>query len=198
MIRQRRPAQHLQGLSPSEATEAIAEAAAAAVGQPTLSTPVPRTDKGRRAAKMNSNNNVDSRQDSSSSSSSPPALDERLPLLPNTNEEDGLSPKDDKMGWVRQNKWIVLAIASGACAAFNGVFAKLYVRTQSPRLTHLPAEALTISTFCRTTTELTTSFAQGVARVLHLDSAGNVIEYIVRAVSHHDSYPIPHRLRYPL
>jgi hypothetical protein len=27
----------------------------------------------------------------------------------------------------RKSQWIVLAIASGACAAFNGVFAKLYV-----------------------------------------------------------------------
>lgn len=29
--------------------------------------------------------------------------------------------------WATQNQWIVLAVASGACAAFNGVFAKLYV-----------------------------------------------------------------------
>jgi hypothetical protein len=27
----------------------------------------------------------------------------------------------------RKSQWIVLAVASGACAAFNGVFAKLYV-----------------------------------------------------------------------
>jgi hypothetical protein len=27
--------------------------------------------------------------------------------------------------WTIRNQWIVLAIASGACAAFNGVFAKL-------------------------------------------------------------------------
>ena len=27
----------------------------------------------------------------------------------------------------KQSQWIVLAIASGACASFNGVFAKLYV-----------------------------------------------------------------------
>lgn len=33
-----------------------------------------------------------------------------------------------EMGWIRQNQWIVLAVASGACAAFNGVFAKLYVQ----------------------------------------------------------------------
>lgn len=31
----------------------------------------------------------------------------------------------DTMSWAARNKWIVLAIASGACAAFNGVFAKL-------------------------------------------------------------------------
>ncbi|KUI54898.1 Transmembrane protein 42 [Cytospora mali] len=63
-----------------------------------------------------------------------------------------------KMSLVRQNKWIVLAIASGACAAFNGVFAKL------------------------TTGDATTSFAQGIARVLHLDSVETFIEYIVRAI----------------
>jgi hypothetical protein len=29
----------------------------------------------------------------------------------------------------RKSQWIILAIASGACAAFNGVFAKLYVHS---------------------------------------------------------------------
>jgi hypothetical protein len=32
----------------------------------------------------------------------------------------------------RKSEWIILAIASGACAAFNGVFAKLYVFRISP------------------------------------------------------------------
>lgn len=36
---------------------------------------------------------------------------------------------------------------------------------------------------CRTTTDLTTALAQGVARFLHLGSVENAIEYIVRAVS---------------
>lgn len=27
--------------------------------------------------------------------------------------------------WTARNRWIVFAVASGACAAFNGVFAKL-------------------------------------------------------------------------
>lgn len=32
----------------------------------------------------------------------------------------------DSMDWIRrQPLWIVLAVASGACAAINGVFAKL-------------------------------------------------------------------------
>lgn len=29
------------------------------------------------------------------------------------------------MPWTKRNAWIVYAVASGACAAFNGVFAKL-------------------------------------------------------------------------
>lgn len=36
----------------------------------------------------------------------------------------------DGMTWAQRNHWIVLAVASGACAAFNGVFAKLYVFPQ--------------------------------------------------------------------
>ena len=44
---------------------------------------------------------------------------------------DGGGPDGDgvpvKAHAAARNKWIVLAIASGACAAFNGVFAKLWV-----------------------------------------------------------------------
>lgn len=40
-----------------------------------------------------------------------------------SNEEE-----EDKMeNLSKKSQWIVLAIASGGCAAFNGVFAKLYV-----------------------------------------------------------------------
>lgn len=73
--------------------------------------------------------------------------DERRPLLgrdaarTDRESDDHADAADDddgteqKMGWVRQNQWIVLAIASGACAAFNGVFAKLYAwRSSVPRL----------------------------------------------------------------
>ncbi|KAI7786290.1 hypothetical protein LA080_004111 [Diaporthe eres] len=64
----------------------------------------------------------------------------------------------DGMSWAQRNHWIVLAVASGACAAFNGVFAKL------------------------TTGDATVSFAQGIAGFFHLDSAESFVEYIVRAV----------------
>jgi hypothetical protein len=43
-------------------------------------------------------------------------------------EEDAEGPKDADMNlqnMSRKSQWIVLAAASGACAAFNGVFAKL-------------------------------------------------------------------------
>lgn len=37
------------------------------------------------------------------------------------------APKMDMKNMSRRSQWLVLAVASGACAAFNGVFAKLYV-----------------------------------------------------------------------
>ncbi|KAG6366868.1 hypothetical protein INS49_001049 [Diaporthe citri] len=64
----------------------------------------------------------------------------------------------DGMSWAQRNHWIVLAVASGACASFNGVFAKL------------------------TTGDATVSFAQGIAGFFHLDSVEGFVEYIVRAV----------------
>ncbi|KAJ0115349.1 hypothetical protein J7T55_012627 [Diaporthe amygdali] len=80
---------------------------------------------------------------------------EQRPLLKGNIAQTGDA---DRMTWAQSNHWIVLAIASGACAAFNGVFAKL------------------------TTGEATTSFAQGIAGFLHLDSVEGIFEYIVRAV----------------
>ncbi|ETS82654.1 hypothetical protein PFICI_04530 [Pestalotiopsis fici W106-1] len=58
--------------------------------------------------------------------------------------------------WATRNQWIVLAIASGACAAFNGVFAKL------------------------TTNDLTSNISQALAKAFGLTAAENVIELIVR------------------
>ncbi|KAL3427398.1 hypothetical protein PVAG01_00907 [Phlyctema vagabunda] len=71
---------------------------------------------------------------------------------------DDNAPDMDLSKASRKSQWIILAVASGACAAFNGVFAKL------------------------TTTELTTSFATGIANLLGLGSGEKVVEYIVRAI----------------
>ncbi|KAI9167179.1 Transmembrane protein 42 [Paramyrothecium foliicola] len=53
-------------------------------------------------------------------------------------------------------QWIFFAIASGACAAFNGVFAKL------------------------TTTELTTSLSNSIADLLGLKAHERIVELVVR------------------
>ncbi|KAF2838767.1 hypothetical protein M501DRAFT_1024596 [Patellaria atrata CBS 101060] len=53
--------------------------------------------------------------------------------------------------------WIGIAIASGACAAFNGVFAKL------------------------TTTELTTTWAHGVSGFFGMSPDNKIVEFGVRA-----------------
>ncbi|KAK2008486.1 hypothetical protein LZ32DRAFT_609436 [Colletotrichum eremochloae] len=64
----------------------------------------------------------------------------------------------DSMAWARRNQWIVLAVASGACAAFNGVFAKL------------------------TTTDLTTTISQAISNFLHLQNIEGAFEVVLRAV----------------
>lgn len=56
---------------------------------------------------------------------SPPRLSdvERVPLVDAEQPPVALITKS----WAQRNQWLVYALASGACAAFNGVFAKLYV-----------------------------------------------------------------------
>lgn len=47
-------------------------------------------------------------------------------LSPELKEtETGTDEDSDMENLSRKSQWIVLALASGACAAFNGVFAKL-------------------------------------------------------------------------
>ncbi|KAG9235825.1 hypothetical protein BJ875DRAFT_256061 [Amylocarpus encephaloides] len=58
----------------------------------------------------------------------------------------------------RKSQWIALAVLSGGCAAFNGVFAKL------------------------TTTELTTTFATWVATLVGLGNGEKVVEVVVRGI----------------
>ncbi|KAI1759435.1 hypothetical protein GGR53DRAFT_148896 [Hypoxylon sp. FL1150] len=59
--------------------------------------------------------------------------------------------------WTVRNRWIVFAIASGACAAFNGVFAKL------------------------TTNELSTHIAHGISSFFGLTDLERIVEVVIRA-----------------
>ncbi|XXG99342.1 hypothetical protein Hte_005679 [Hypoxylon texense] len=61
------------------------------------------------------------------------------------------------VSWATRNQWIVFAIASGACAAFNGVFAKL------------------------TTNELSTHIARGISGLFGLTDLERIVEVVVRA-----------------
>ncbi|KAK0745100.1 hypothetical protein B0T21DRAFT_97599 [Apiosordaria backusii] len=80
--------------------------------------------------------------------------DEERPLLPDGTAVEAAVPST--ASWSKRNQWIVYALASGACAAFNGVFAKL------------------------TTTELTTTLSMWIARLLGLEKAESVVEVGVR------------------
>ncbi|KAI1422264.1 hypothetical protein F5Y12DRAFT_624624 [Xylaria sp. FL1777] len=62
----------------------------------------------------------------------------------------------DDMPWTARNKWIVYAVASGACAAFNGVFAKL------------------------TTDGLTRHIAHGISGFFGFESIDGILEVTVR------------------
>ncbi|KAF2855655.1 hypothetical protein T440DRAFT_535770 [Plenodomus tracheiphilus IPT5] len=57
-----------------------------------------------------------------------------------------------------KSAWLMLAITSGACAAFNGVFAKL------------------------TTTELTTTWSSSIALAFGLSASNKVVEYAIRGL----------------
>ena len=60
------------------------------------------------------------------------APDEERPLLDGGGSSSssrrgggGTEEEVEALSWARRNEWIVFALASGGCAAFNGVFAKL-------------------------------------------------------------------------
>ncbi|KAI1321716.1 hypothetical protein F5Y16DRAFT_66158 [Xylariaceae sp. FL0255] len=65
---------------------------------------------------------------------------------------------DSSKSWTARNQWVVYAITSGACAAFNGVFAKL------------------------TTNDLTTHISRGISRVIGLQNPDveRMLEVVVR------------------
>ncbi|KZF19377.1 hypothetical protein L228DRAFT_285804 [Xylona heveae TC161] len=83
---------------------------------------------------------------------------EQEPLV-STDRKDQINiqnmPGTDSVN--RKTQWLLLAVASGACAAFNGVFAKL------------------------TTTELTKTWAGAIATGLGLDRDNLVVEFVIRA-----------------
>jgi hypothetical protein len=57
--------------------------------------------------------------------SSPPSQEHSSKDPSEERTEDDQATEMENLS--RKSQWIVLALASGACAAFNGVFAKLYV-----------------------------------------------------------------------
>lgn len=81
--------------------------------------------------------------------------------------------------WSVRTQWIFFAVASGACAAFNGVFAKLSVELMKGS----GCRCANMST-CRTTTGLTTSLSQSIADALGLSDVQTAVEYVIRGVSH--------------
>ncbi|KAL2130684.1 hypothetical protein VTI74DRAFT_6097 [Chaetomium olivicolor] len=81
--------------------------------------------------------------------------DEERPLLGSLAPEEAEAAVES-LSWAKRNQWILFALASGACAAFNGVFAKL------------------------TTTELTAKFSGAIARMLGIGHAEGTIEFLVR------------------
>ncbi|RYP16854.1 hypothetical protein DL765_004875 [Monosporascus sp. GIB2] len=112
------------------------------------------------------------------------------------------SPSDtEPLSWTARNRWIVFAVASGACAAFNGVFAKLSVPpclltsagpvgTGSGRCSpaawlsefYCSVSVCTANPVDRTTNDLTTDLARGISRVLGLKTSEGIIEILVRCV----------------
>lgn len=57
-----------------------------------------------------------------------------------------------------KKQWLIYAVASGGCAALNGVFAKL------------------------TTTQLTTTWATGISHLFGMEEPSVVVEYLIRGV----------------
>ncbi|KAJ2905406.1 hypothetical protein MKZ38_005504 [Zalerion maritima] len=60
---------------------------------------------------------------------------------------DKATPTDspaDMRTWAQQNQWVILALASGACAAFNGVFAKLTTNDLTSHIADAVSEGMGI------------------------------------------------------
>lgn len=122
------------------------------------------------------------------------AAEPLLPPLISTQEPPSSSrPPSEKSILSLQSPWLALAAASGACAAFNGVFAKLCVSFKSfsfsPRFWTADScrrrcKKLTEGhTLYSTTTELTSSWSSAIATTIGLSASNRFIEFLIRAVS---------------
>ncbi|ELR09591.1 hypothetical protein GMDG_04085 [Pseudogymnoascus destructans 20631-21] len=92
---------------------------------------------------------------------SPGPEDSAPPTTPRVKQQKGEKEERDEMAisdLSRKAQWITFALSSGACAAINGVFAKL------------------------TTTELTTTFATFLAGLINLEKGEQAFEYAIRAI----------------
>lgn len=108
-----------------------------------------------------------------------PSSDNSQDILP----EDMTATSSVVAALRRQPVWIVLAVSSGACAAFNGVFAKLYVHSLS-YLTHLRVLDHTLLSFSS-------------ARESHAGSNRSTTMYVLTRIPFPEPR-LPSRRRYPL
>jgi uncharacterized membrane protein len=73
----------------------------------------------------------------------PPTADDDDDDVMRDHERSGLLGRPPvPPSWTAQNQWIVLAVASGACAAFNGVFAKLTTNSLTSQISQAITGAL--------------------------------------------------------
>lgn len=86
--------------------------------------------------------------------------------------------------------WLALAAASGACAAFNGVFAKLYILYLIPKpMVHklmqhenVYTQLISFPSNSSTTTSLTSAWSSAIASFFGLAPTNRFIEFSIRAV----------------
>ncbi|CAG7564149.1 unnamed protein product [Fusarium equiseti] len=86
------------------------------------------------------------------------ASSETEPFPPSSLKSESASTMPSPSNSSMRSQWMFFAVASGACAAFNGVFAKL------------------------TTTQLTTNLSNGIANLIGLSSHEHIVEYAVRGL----------------
>ncbi|KAG8527519.1 uncharacterized protein KY384_007671, partial [Bacidia gigantensis] len=90
--------------------------------------------------------NVESSMSSQAATQAEPLIPQAIPPYLDINDSPPPSPPPpsaQRPTWANTTpSWIPIAAASGACAAFNGVFAKLFVPTYFPTLSIATTDAL--------------------------------------------------------